>query len=105
MREKLYKVAIVLQVIFVGDGLLMTLSLREGGYATMSYAVQSFFPFFLPAILIFLVVTGVYGYGYTRLSWKPRKLEVVFFVIFVVTLVYKYFAFLRGEWGTPFDPA
>lgn len=81
MREKLYRWAIGLSVVFLADGIFMAWALMNGAYAFLGYGKMSYFPVFLPALLIGLIVTGIYIHGFMRLSWTARKAEWLFFFL------------------------
>ena len=81
-REKAYKYAIGLSIVFLVDGIFMASAVLYGGYAILPYVKLSFFPVFLPAFLVGLVITGIYVHGFTRRSWTIRKAEWLFFFVF-----------------------
>ena len=89
MREKVYKIAGVLSIIFVFDGLFMAWAMAAGGYAGLTYVNLSFFPLFVPAVLVGLVITAIYANGVARRSWTLRKSEVAFFLVLFLAVVYK----------------
>jgi hypothetical protein len=99
VREKLYKFAIGLTICFVFDGLFMAWAVIEGGYTPLGYGQLSFFPVFIPSVLVALVVTGIYVYGFARLSWAPRRLEWLFFLVFAFALAVKLYIYV----ARPFD--
>ena len=99
MREKVYKIARVLAIIFVVDGLLMAWALAEGGYAILGYAQFSFLPVFIPAFLVGLVIMGLYAHGFARRSWTVRKAELLFFLLFFLAVAAKVALVIRRHWG------
>jgi hypothetical protein len=80
-RERVYKCALGLSIVFVADGILMAWALLDGAYAFGTYSLISYFPVFLPALLVALVISGIYVHGFTRLSWTARKAEWLFFFV------------------------
>ena len=99
MRDRVYKFAIGLSVVFVADGLFMAWALYEGGYAGLGYGMLIYFPVFIPATLVALVVIGIYISGFVRLSWSPRRAEWLFFLLFGAALTAKLIVFVRRHWG------
>jgi len=89
VREKVYKIARVLSIIFVLDGLFMAWAMAAGGYAGVGYAKVSFFPLFVPAFVVGVVISVIYVYGVARRSWTLRKSEVVFFLVLFLAIALK----------------
>ena len=87
MRERAYKFAIGLSAICAADILLLAgLQFDSRPYAGMGYAYWFFFPVFLPAVLVALVIIGIYAYGFAWQSWRPRRAEWAFFVLFALAV-------------------
>jgi hypothetical protein len=82
LRERVYRYAIALSVVFVADGIFMGWALMHGAYAFLGYGKFSYIPVFFPAMIAGLVVSGIYVYGFMRLSWVARKAEWLFFFLF-----------------------
>ena len=99
MREKVYKIARVLSIIYVFDGLFMAWAVAKGGYAGVGYAKFSLFPLFIPALLVGVVISAIYVYGIARRSWTLRKSEVVFILLLFLAVVYKVTNALVGRDG------
>ena len=97
LREKVYKIARVLSIIFVLDGLFMAWAVAYGGYAYLTYGMFSYLPLFFPAFLVGLVLSAIYVHGFARRSWTVRQPELVFFVLFVLAIVGKVALFVAGE--------
>src|SRR5688500_10024549 len=77
LREKVYRIARVLSIIFVADGLLMAWAMAVGGYAGLTYGQFSYIPMFIPAFLGGLVISAIYVHGFARRSWTVRKNELL----------------------------
>ena len=80
-RRTLYRCAIGLSIAYVADGIFMTWALIQANYAGLGYTMLSFFPVFIPACIAGLVVSRMYWQGFTRLGWKARKAELLFFFL------------------------
>jgi len=99
MRERLYKFAIGLSIIFVADGIFMAWSLyadRGSAYPMLGYAQVSYIPVFMPALLVSLVVVGFYTHGFARRSWTARGPERAFFVLLILAVAAKVIMTARG---------
>jgi hypothetical protein len=97
MRERLYKFALVLSVLFVADGLFMTWSFLQDDWSPVGYAILSYVPVFIPAALVALVIAGIYVHGVTRKSWTLRKAERFFFLVFGLAVAAKLILFIRRQ--------
>ena len=89
MREAAHKVAIVLSIMFLADGLFMAWALHAGGYAGLPYVFFGLIPLFLPATVAGLVLVGIYVRGFRRFSWKPRRAEWLFFFLISTSVATK----------------
>ena len=99
MREKVYKIARVLSIIFVADGLFMAWAVADLDYRLLGYGQISFLPVFIPALLVGLVTLTIFLYGLVRRSWTVRKTELLFFLLFFLAVAAKVALFIRRHWG------
>ena len=97
LREKVYKIARVLSIIFVADGIFMAWALARGGYAGLGYGQLSYIPLFIPAFLVGLVISAIYVHGFARRSWTVRQSERLFFLLFFLAVAAKVAVFIQGQ--------
>jgi hypothetical protein len=97
LREQVYRIARILSIIFVADGIFMLWALAEGGYAGLGYGQFSFFPLFIPAFLAGLVISAFYAHGFARRLWTVRRTEWLFFLLFVLAVGAKVAVFIEGR--------
>ena len=97
LRDKVYKSARILPIIFVADGIFMVWPLVKGGYAWLTYGRLSYLPLFFPAFLVGLVFSAIYAHGFARRSWTVRKAEPLFLLLFVLAVGAKVAVFMMGR--------
>jgi hypothetical protein len=97
LREKVHKIARVLSIIFVADGIFMVWPLAQGGYVWLTYGMFSYLPVFMPAFVVGLVISVVYAHGFARRSWTVRRTERLFFLVFVLAVAAKVAVFIEGR--------
>ena len=97
LREKVYKIARILSIIFVADGIFMLWPLAEGGYAWLTYGKFSYLPVFFPAFLVSLVISAVYAHGFARRSWRVRRAELLFLLVYVLAVGAKVAVFIEAR--------
>ena len=95
MRERVYKIARVLSIIYVLDALLMAWAWAEGGYAGVGYA-KFLISVFVPAVLVGLVISAIYVHGFARRSWTVRQSERLFFLLFFLAVAVKVALAIQG---------
>ena len=94
MRERVYKIARVLSIVFVADALFMAWGLASGD-RLLGYGQLGFVPLFIPAFLVSLVIAAIYVYGFVRRSWTVRQSEHLFFFLVVLAAAAKITLFLE----------
>jgi hypothetical protein len=98
-RETILRWSRRLSVVFLADGLFMAWALHDGGYAMLGYGQISFFPVFMPALLMSLVMLGIYAHGAWRRSWYVRRSEWGFFLVFALAVAAKVVVIARHHRG------
>ena len=71
----------------------MAWAIAYGGFAGLTYAKFSYFPLLVPGVLVGLVISGIYVYGFARRSWTVRKSELLFFLLLFLAVAAKVVVF------------
>ena len=103
MRERVYKIARVLPIIFVADGLFMAWARAKADLSGIGYTTFIFIPVFIPAFLVGLVLSAIYVHGFARRSWTVRKAESLFFLLFFLAIAAKVAVFMAGRRARQLD--
>src|SRR5688500_14847089 len=71
--------------------------LAEGGYDWLTYGKFRYLPVCLPAFLVSSVILAVYAHGCARRSWRVRRAELLFLLLFVLAVGAKVAVFIEAR--------